>query len=109
MRHHSRLAMSFGIGGFAAKRRQHLCANALDRLVVEARHGQRQPQQIEALILALAQDLERTAHLIALRVEVKLDGIALQPLLEGARIELAGAFVERGRRHIGDTGLGAGS
>ena len=94
------------VGGLALEPGHHLGADALDIGLVEARRGEREPQQLEAFVLALGQHLQRAAHLVALRAERQFDGVVFQPRLEGAGIELAGAFVERGRRHIGDARLG---
>jgi hypothetical protein len=91
--------------GLALQRGQHLGANPLDRFGVEARLCQRQPQQVETLVLTIAQNLERTANLVAAGAEGQFDRVAFGPRLECLGVEIAGALVERGGRHVGCAGF----
>ena len=56
-------------------------------------------------VLAVAQNLERAANLVTAGPEGQLDRVALAPRLERLGVEIAGALVEQGRHHVGDTGL----
>ena len=91
--------------GLAFKRGHHLGANALDRLLVETRLRQRQPQQVETLVLAVGQNLERAANLVTAGPEGQLDRVAVALRLERLGVEIAGAFVQQCRHHVGDAGL----
>ena len=83
------------VRGFAPQRRQHLLAIAFDRVGIEARRVEREPQQLEAFVHLVAQDAKRTAEFVALHAKAEFDGGAVHALLKGARIEIAGAFVEQ--------------
>ena len=84
MRHHKRVAISFGDVVSRRKRAQHLLAHALDRVGIEARRVEREPQQFEALVSAFAQHAQRAAEIIALHAKSKFDRRAIHALLEGA-------------------------
>ena len=84
-----------GIGGVAPQRRQHLPAHALDRVGIEARRAQRQPQQIEGFVAVLVERAQRAVKIVAPDLETELDGVVFQPLVEGLAVEIAGALVEQ--------------
>ncbi len=100
-----RLGQRRRIGGFAAQVRDHLGADALDVLRLEPRRGQRQPQQVVGLVLVVLEHAQRAAEVIAGRREAELDGAALEPLVKGLGIEIAGALVEQAGDQIADAGL----
>ena len=93
------------VRGLAPQRRQHLLAIALDRVGVETRRVEREPHQLEAFVHLVAQDAKRAAEIVALHAKAEFDGGTVHALLKGARIEIAGAFVEQRRRHMADAGL----
>ncbi len=100
-----RPAMSFGLVLCRCRREIIWRAHALDRGAVEARLGQREPEQVERLVLVLGQRPQGAADIVAGRAQLQLDRLALQPVLEGGGVEIAGAFVERCDRHLGEPGL----
>ena len=72
---------SFGIGGLAPQPRQDLLADALDRVGVEARLVQREPQQVEALVLAVLQACASSrGNSRGVDREAQLDRLLFQPL-----------------------------
>ena len=73
--------------------------------VIEARLVQRQPQQVEGLVLVLLQRPQRAAHGFAAGADLQLDRLALHAGMEGGAVEVAGAFVERRDRHFGKAAL----
>ena len=85
------------IGGFSAQRRQNLVANAAHGVGVEARLIEREPQQIEALILTLLEQADRSVEIIMGRAEAQLDGIFLE--FHDIEVDLAGrkALTRTGR------------
>ena len=92
-------------GGFALELRQDLQAGALDHVRVETRRRERQSQQRESLVPVLDQGAHRTVQVLARRAEAERYGVLLEPLVERLGIEVARAFVEQVRRHVGDAGL----
>ena len=100
MLHQLRLAMSLGLRALALQLREHLRAHALDGGGLEPRLVQREPQQVEGLVLVFLQRAQRAADVIAVGMEIELDRLALQHVVEGAVIQLAGAFVEQADRHV---------
>ena len=63
------------VGGLAPQSRQHLGADALDRILVEARRIEREAHQLKAFVLALAQHPQRAAQLIAAGAKIQLDRV----------------------------------
>ena len=88
---------SLGLVLWRCSREIDLRADALDRGGVEARLVQREPQQLEGLVLVFLERAQRAADMFAAGANLQLDRLALQPLLERRAVELAGAFVERRR------------
>ena len=88
-----------------AATREHLRADALDVGRVETRRGQRQVQEVEGLVLVVLEHPQRAAEIIPGRREAELDGAALEALVEGLGIEIAGAFIEQAGDHVADAGL----
>ena len=72
---------------------------------IEARLVEREPQQVERLVLVLLQRAQRAAHVLAAGANLQLDRLALHAGMEGGAVEIAGAFVERRDRHLGEPGL----
>ena len=101
----ARLAMSVGLVVCAPQHRHDLRAVELDVGRIEARRGERQPQIVEASSRFSVS--VRSEPRIWSRPARKLSsiGLALEPLVEGLGIEIAGAFVEQRRHQIGDAGL----
>ncbi len=93
------------IGRFAAQVRDRLGTNPFDILRLEPRRGQRHPQQVVGFVLVVLEHAQRAAELIAVRLEAEFDGAALEPLMIGLGIEIAGAFVEQVGDQIADAGL----
>ena len=87
--------MMFGIGALALQRRHGLRPDALDRVAVEARLGQRQPQQFEGFVLVLLAASAACRGLVSRLAEAQLDRPVLQALMEGGGVEVAGALVEQ--------------
>ena len=73
------------IGAGAAQFGEQLAADALDRLGVEARRGQREAQQGHGLVEILRERAQRAAELIARRREADLDRLLFHALLERLR------------------------
>ncbi len=94
-----------GIGDLAPQRRHFLAAHALQRIGIEARLGQRQPQQIEGLVAMLVKGAQGPMEIIATDAKAQLDGVLLQPLVIGLAVEIAGALVEHVGGQIGGARL----
>ncbi len=76
---------SFGLVVSRRRPRQHLAAHALDVVGVEARRGQRQPQQVERLRRgARSASAASRGNSRGRRVKPQLDRLAFQPFVEGA-------------------------
>ena len=84
---------------------QNLRAHALDRILIETRFGQREPQEIEHLVLVGGERLQACEHDVAARVEIHAHGKSLLALLKGDRTERAGALVHHGGDEIGEAFL----
>ena len=69
---------------------------------------QREPQQIERLVLVFLERAQRAADMFAAGLEVHLDRLALERLVEGLGVELAGTLVEQIERHVADACLAFG-
>ena len=80
--------------------RDGLRAHALDGILIEARLGERETQQLESLVRMLHQGLQRTAERIVAGVEGELDGARSETLLERIGIVVARAFVEQAGEHL---------
>jgi hypothetical protein len=93
------------IGGFLAQRSHDLGAAALDRIGIEARLVEREPQKLDARLHAVPQHPDRAGDVVQAHRKAQLDGVGLDPLLEGGGIEFAGAVVEQGCGHVADAGL----
>ncbi len=93
------------VRGFAAQARDDLGADALNIGGVEMRRGQRAPQEVEGLVLVVAQHAQAAAEGVAGGAEGELDGAAVEPFVEGLGIEIAGAFVEEVADQVGDARL----
>ena len=72
---------------------------------IEARLGQRQGEERDALVGVLHQHLQRAADRVGARVERQLDRPGGEPLLEQVGGEVAGALVEEPRQHLRAAGL----
>ena len=103
--HQRRLASSFGL--VVSRRsdasicpRTRSTASASKRGAVE-----RKPQQIEGLVAVLVERAQRAVEIVAADLEAELDGVVLQPLVEGLAVEIAGALVEQVGGEIGGAGL----
>ena len=72
------------------------------------RRGQCDPQQVEGLVLVVAQHAQAAAEGVAGGAEGELDGAAVEPLMERLGVEIAGALVEEVADKIGDAGLVVG-
>ena len=84
---------------------QDLGAHALDRVLIEAGLGERQPHEIEHLVLVGGQRLHIAEHDVAAGVEIHAHGERLLALLEGNGVELAGALVHHGGDEISEAFL----
>ena len=62
-------------------------------------------QQLEGLVLVVLQHPQRSAEIIPRRGEAEFDGAALETLVEGLGIEIAGPFVDQAGDHVADAGL----
>lgn len=93
------------IGGLAPQAREDLRANSLDIGALEARRCQRHPQQVEGFVPVIPEHAQRAAEIIPRRREAQLDGAAVEALVEGLGIKVAGAFIEQIRNHVADAGL----
>ena len=93
------------VGGVAAQSGEHLRANALDVGGVEMRRGQRHLQEVESLVLVVLEHAERATEIIAGRGEAQFDGAALEALVKGLGIEIAGALVEQAGDQVADAGF----
>ncbi len=91
-----------GIGRFPPKAGEFLLAHALDRVRIEARAGQRQPQQFKGLVTMLVERAQRPAEIVAANLETHFDGVTLEALMERLGIEVAGTLVEHGREEVGE-------
>ena len=78
-----------------------LGADPADRLGIEARLGQRQPEQLEGSIAMFGLRLEGAAEVVAVGVEAEADGQLVEPSLEGLAVQITGAFVEQAGHHVG--------
>jgi len=85
-----------------------LAPDALDRVRVEARLGQRQGEERDALVGVLDQHLERAADRVGAGMEGQFDRPGGQPLLEGVGGEVARALVEEPGQHLSAAGLAGG-
>jgi hypothetical protein len=85
-----------------------LGTDALDRLHVETRLGQRQAGEAGGLVAVIAECLQRARERVARGVERKADRVFVERGLKGPAVEVAGALVEQSRQHIGDTRLACG-
>ena len=89
-------AMSFGLVLCALQARDHLArARARPRKLSKRGLVSASREQVERLVLVLRQRPQGAADIIAGRAQLQLDRLALQPVLEGVGVEIAGAFVER--------------
>ena len=66
------------IGGLAPQPGQDLLAHAADRVGVEARLVEREPQQVEARLQAVLQQADRSVEIVLRDREAQLDGIVLE-------------------------------
>ena len=83
-----------------------VCARTRSMAVlVEARLGERETQQLESLVRMLHQGLQRTAERIVAGVEGELDGARRETLLERIGIVGARALVEQAGEHLRDARL----
>jgi hypothetical protein len=94
--------------GIALQPGQDLCARAFHRVRIEPRLGQRQPQIVEGLVAIVLEGPQSAAQKVTPRPEVELDGLALEPVLEGRGIVRPGALVEQAGRHVGHARLVGG-
>lgn len=62
-------------------------------------------QEIEGLVAVFAERAQRAVEIVARDLEAQLDGVVLQPLVEGLAVEIAGALVEQVGGEIGGAGL----
>jgi hypothetical protein len=97
-----------GVDGVALQPGDDLGADALDVDVGEMRRGQRAVQQREGLVLVVLEHAQRAAEMIPRHRKAQVDGAAVEPFMEAARVEIGGAFVQRVGDEITDTGLVGG-
>jgi len=71
----------------ALELRDELGADALDGRSVEPRRIEREPKQIEGLVLVLLEGAQSAANRFAAGVEAEFNGLVLEALLEGVRPE----------------------
>jgi hypothetical protein len=88
------------VAGLAPQGGQNLRAHAIDRVGIEPRLVERQPQQVETLILAITQHADRAVELIARHGETHLQRVFLDAPLEGFGVKLAGAIVKQRSHHV---------
>ena len=62
-------------------------------------------QQVEGLVLVVLEHAQRAAEVIPGRREAQFDGAALQALVKGFGIEIAGTLVEQAGDHVADAGF----
>ena len=93
------------IGGFAPQARHDLRANAFDIAALEARRGQRHPEQVEGFVSVIPEHAQRTAEIVPRRTEAQFDGAALETLVERLGIQIARTFIEQIGDHVADAGL----
>ena len=94
-----------GIVLLVAQARDGLRAHALDGILIEARLGEREAQQLESLVRMLDQGLQRAAERIVAGIEGQLDGARREALLERVGIVVARALVEQAGEHLRHAGL----
>ena len=90
-------------------RKQDLPAHLLERRGIEARLGQREPQEIESAVAIAGQRLQRAAEAVEPGVEGQLHREVVLAGLEGIGVEIAGAFVEHAGEEMASPGLSDGS
>src|SRR3546814_6305553 len=89
-----------GIFCLARQAGDDLAADALDRLLVEARLGPRQTQQLEGTVSVLRQGRQRAVEAVEPGLEAQADREIVELALEGLGVERAGAFVDRAGGHV---------
>ena len=85
-----------------------LIADALDRFRIETRLDQGEAQELERPLALLAKRLELAAEGVALGVERQPDRPVLELGAERLAVELARPLVEQARDHVGEPLLAAG-
>ena len=83
-----------GVGGVRAQPREHLRAHPLDRVLVEARPGERVAQERHRLVAVLGQEARRDRHRVVARVESVARGQRLSRGGEGGRVEVGGPLLQ---------------
>ena len=94
-----------GARGLAAQPRHDLLADAIHVDGVEMRFGEPEPQQLGRLVQMGGQRAHRAGGLVAVGREAELDRLRRDALMERLGIEVARAFVDQRRRHVGDARL----
>ena len=79
-----------------------LRADAVDRRLVEARRGHRQPEQVECLVLMLRKHAHRPVDAVAGLAEAHFGAGVVEAGLEGVAVEVARAFIEQARHQVGE-------
>ncbi len=91
-----------GIARRIDERGQQLLADALHRVLIEARLAEGELQQLGRLVAVLGERLEVAVEGVLGLLVVHAHGQILHALLEVARFEIAGAFVEHGGDEVGE-------
>ena len=93
------------IVGDVAQARVHMLAHPLERLLVEPRRVDREPQQLGGAIEVLGQRAHPPAPMVAVAMERHLDRLLVERPVKALRIEFARALVEEPRHQRAEAGL----
>ena len=85
-----------------------MLAHPQERLLVEARRIDGEAHEFGGAVEILNQCPHPTGHVVAVVVERHFDRLLVQRLLEGLRLEIAAAFVEKAGEHHAEPGLVGG-
>ena len=86
-----------------------MAADALDRLVVEARLGEGKAEQFEGVLARLVEGGQRSGKAVAIGIERQANGIVLEFGPERLAVIGAGTFVQQAGDHVGPPSLPSGS
>ena len=96
---------SAGIVGDVAQAGVHVLAHPLERLLVESRRVDREPQKLGGAIEVLGQRAHPPAPMVAVAMERHLDRLLVERPVKGLRIEVSRALVEEPRHQRAKAGL----
>ena len=91
-----------GVARRIDQRSQQLLADAFHRVRIEARLAEGELQQLRRLVAVLGERLEVSVEGVLCLLVVHAHGQILHALLEVARFEVAGAFIEHGGDEVGE-------